>query len=138
MVEVWSDPDVNLFLCALKGDLIGVRYWVQHGADMDVDDSTGYSAMGLAVVLHHAHVRRYLQRVAFSDYMRSPKQLYSDKARYGCEVYIMPSSHTHHASLLQAIHKTMGRCTAMDVQHMVVEMLVGASVMKYFRSRSAQ
>ncbi len=42
----------------------------------------------------------------------------------------------HYQALVRIYHTVMGRRTAMDVQHIVVEMLVGKSIMTYFRSRA--
>ncbi len=44
--------------------------------------------------------------------------------------------HAYYRSLVCAFHKVMGRRTAMDVHHLVVEMLVGKPAMTYFRQKA--
>ncbi len=102
---------------AWNGHLPVVKYLVEQGADIHATTDDDALLRGSTPV-----VRRYLQRVAFGDYMDG-------------SYLLMQESHAHHATLLKATHKTMGLCVAMDVQHMVIEMLVGASVMAYFRGR---
>ncbi len=130
--DVHALNDEALIDSARAGHLSVVQCLVQHGASVRATTSHGQCALECSMKQCHYHVTRYLQRIAFSDYMRTPHTVYHISWNDGD--YTIQVSHAHYTALLSAAHKSMGRRAAMDVQHMVVEMLVGASVMKYFRT----
>ncbi len=135
--DIHADNDAPLRYAVKKDHPHIVRYLVTHGANVHVDNDFVlrynlsvqiYDVMKRRIRLMERDVQasivRFLQRVSFTDYMDTPEF-----------ANIMALSHVHHAALLQTFHRAMGRKVAMDVQHVVVEMLVGRSVMTYFRSK---
>ncbi len=133
----FSTLEETLCFCTWTNKWPAVRYLVQHTtADIHVDNDVVLRA-AYGYWMDDGVMLRCLQRVAFSEYMLNPKL-----------AEIMELSCAHYATLLRAFHAAMGRCkdqssnrasahVAMDVQHIVVEMLVGTSVMKWFRNGCA-
>ncbi len=118
--DIHADDDMALRDHAINGKLSVVHYLVEQGANIHARND---GALRQSDACSEWSVVRYLQRVAFTAYMRNPEL-----------AYIMTASHAHYAALLRAFHRTMGRRGAMDVQHLVIEMLVGTSVMMHFRN----
>ncbi len=114
---------------ASRGDLSVVRYLVtRHGVDIHTEDDMAVrSAHSHSMVTGADGTVRFLQRVAFTDYMRKRNPLITR---------IMEPSYAHYASLLRAFHKVMRQRSAMDAQHMVIEALVGTSVTAFFKKLS--
>ncbi len=120
-----------LHASAHKGYLPIVQYLVEHGADVHAMDN-----IALRAALHHTHrtVARYLLRIAFSSYcalLRIPRIGPIDQ--HSVAVHVQ-NTYLHYAALSGTMRKSMNRRVAMDVQHLVIEMLLGTSVMVYFRS----
>ncbi len=129
-----------LRISASGGHLPVVRYLLKQGAHIRIphvesDPETSALDRLYAIGCNDAYevaynksnrVRRFLVRQDFSYYMEK-------SVGWGCRPTEMLSVKNHHTALVRAMYTTMDQRTAMDVQHLVVEMLVGTSTVAYFR-----
>ncbi len=129
-----------LRVSASRGHLLVVQYLLKQGAHIRIPPVEGEVEVRALKRLfcigrndayevardRSKRVCRYLLRMDFAYYMEK-------SVGWGCRPTEMLNIKNQHKALVRAMYTTMGRCTAMDVQHVVVEMLVGTSVMSYFR-----
>ncbi len=99
------------------GRLSVVRYLVALDANVHTDNDA-------AIYSRYAPRVRYLQRLAFGVYMDKPEL-----------ADVMTPAYAHYVQLMWVYRNVLGKAVAMDIQHLVVEMLSGSSVMGFFRQK---
>ncbi len=129
-----------------------VRFLVEHGANIHYSNDVALRVCTTTPIMelrHFSHVHTYFDWVKWPAPPPPSARISRYLYRRACDYYmtrlfgrntqtVLQEMYEHHNTLTNVLHIVMGRAVALDVQHIVVEMLVGTSVMRYFRKDRRQ